>query len=802
MKQVIFSTAQILLNELREKRFALADLSLLVFDEAHHTIKNTAYNQLMRDFFWTAGPEARPRVFGMTASPGACDSYFSTLEKIGQLCLNLGATIIMPLDTERELQEHCGEPLLDLRETGYTREEAKTSADMARYLLDLLDILPSETKRQLPRGTATIHNNVYATALYDVVRIAEENNWTDVLELSTHMKASLESWEALIDLGHVYAAGLLTIAVTKFRDRIACGRLEGRTIERWKALVSDHYELKRTLRLAPNGTTIEPEILLQCPKVAELVHVLQTYQDDPTVRMILFTKMRSTAFKLRDTLVSLDHLAKLRHRIGVLVGHGHRSGEHRMKPRHQVEICDKFESGDINLLIATSVAEEGLDIPACNVVIRYDSLDTVTNFVQSRGRARARNSDFFYIFRDRYEEKSMERMQYQEKNMRRAVQEIMNGVISFQNTLEALFSGDARQFVEEDCVQILKQYCMKLSKNHSLQERYMELAPNGSKAKPRYICKLILPEGVGLADRCIVGEARKSLILAKRDACYHACVQLHTLGSLQRAVGADYVLIKQKRAVDGKTHLFRVDGTTSTANIEDLVDNNNRLLYIVNLPVGIAIQAEDIAVWLTNNAARPRIREVSVFPQSQTSTDAALLRGGSYCVIKMVGPGDVTAVLDTVSSLSFDGGQTQSNLVRHRELMGQTDEDSRERVPPALGPRQDNGSLEEQESIGGWGGLDNARKLDLLEEDLEGRTDLRRSKDANFRDRSKSYQREKALEHENDVGGAGGRGWRSVASAPKRRKTNPVAALTPKRVTPPKVTGLRLLRDLKSLASL
>lgn len=37
----------------------------------------------------------------------------------------------------------------------------------------------------------------------------------------------------------------------------------------------------------------------------------------------------------------------------------------------QKDVLSKFRHGEVNLLIATTVAEEGLDIPACNFVIRY-----------------------------------------------------------------------------------------------------------------------------------------------------------------------------------------------------------------------------------------------------------------------------------------------------------------------------------------------------------------------------------------------------------------------------------------------
>ena len=51
----------------------------------------------------------------------------------------------------------------------------------------------------------------------------------------------------------------------------------------------------------------------------------------------------------------------------------------------------------MTLLVATSVAEEGLDIRQCNVVIRFDLAKTVLAYIQSRGRARKPGSDYILM---------------------------------------------------------------------------------------------------------------------------------------------------------------------------------------------------------------------------------------------------------------------------------------------------------------------------------------------------------------------------------------------------------------------
>lgn len=60
-----------------------------------------------------------------------------------------------------------------------------------------------------------------------------------------------------------------------------------------------------------------------------------------------------------------------------------------MTQREQEAIIEQFKTGDKNILLATSVAEEGLDISDCNYVIRYDVMGNEISSVQSRGRVRA-----------------------------------------------------------------------------------------------------------------------------------------------------------------------------------------------------------------------------------------------------------------------------------------------------------------------------------------------------------------------------------------------------------------------------
>lgn len=55
----------------------------------------------------------------------------------------------------------------------------------------------------------------------------------------------------------------------------------------------------------------------------------------------------------------------------------------------QEEVLEGFKEGKYKILVATAVAEEGLDIQACNIVIRYDYSTNEIGRVQTKGTLQA-----------------------------------------------------------------------------------------------------------------------------------------------------------------------------------------------------------------------------------------------------------------------------------------------------------------------------------------------------------------------------------------------------------------------------
>ena len=131
-------------------------------------------------------------------------------------------------------------------------------------------------------------------------------------------------------------------------------------------------------------------------------------EEEKALCAIVFVERRYTALILSK---QLNMAAKLDQELSFIksdfvIGHGtgamvNYSGNAEMNFKKQEEVLRKFRNDkkrhEFNVLIATSVVEEGLDIPKCNVVCRFDFPQNYRSYVQSKGRARAKGSKYYML---------------------------------------------------------------------------------------------------------------------------------------------------------------------------------------------------------------------------------------------------------------------------------------------------------------------------------------------------------------------------------------------------------------------
>lgn len=156
------------------------------------------------------------------------------------------------------------------------------------------------------------------------------------------------------------------------------------TVE-YSTFIKDHDTLKQTIQ------SVEPEIVLRLKNT-----LTNQFHVAPESRVIIFVTQRSTAQRVSDFLNEskvLDQFGNYGEQmVGYVLG-TNKQGAVQQTSQEQQLTLDKFNNGRLKVIVATSVVEEGLDVTACNLIIKYNcSSGSAIQLVQQRGRARAKNS--------------------------------------------------------------------------------------------------------------------------------------------------------------------------------------------------------------------------------------------------------------------------------------------------------------------------------------------------------------------------------------------------------------------------
>uniref|UniRef100_A0A0P6J5Z4 RNA helicase n=1 Tax=Heterocephalus glaber TaxID=10181 RepID=A0A0P6J5Z4_HETGA len=366
-----------------EEHVELTAFSLIVVDECHHTHKDTVYNVILSQYLehklrqqWPL-----PQVLGLTASPGTGGNskLQGAIEHILQLCANLDTWRIMSPETYRpQLLEHRPQPCkkYDLCQ----RRSQDPFGDLIKKLMAQIHDCP-----EMPDLSRDFGTQMYEQHVVELCQTAAEGGLQQRRVLALHLRRYND---ALLIHDTVRAVDALA-SLRGFYDRERTTKTQILPTEHWLlALFYDHKD--ELTRLATHG----PEN----PKLDMLEQILQTqFGGSANPRGIVFTRTRQSAHSLLLWLQQQPGLRGMDIRAQMLIGAGNSSQCTHMTQRDQQEVIRKFRVGTLNLLVATSVAEEGLDIAKCSVVVRYGLLTNEISMVQARGRARASQSVYSFV---------------------------------------------------------------------------------------------------------------------------------------------------------------------------------------------------------------------------------------------------------------------------------------------------------------------------------------------------------------------------------------------------------------------
>jgi Fanconi anemia group M protein len=162
-------------------------------------------------------------------------------------------------------------------------------------------------------------------------------------------------------------------------------RLQGEAISRSGSKASRRIMEDSKFRQAMQALE---ELKVEHPKPAMVRKILtEQIEAKPESRIMVFTNYRDTASALIRFLKEDPKIKAVR-----FVGQSSRADDEGLSQKKQAEILQRFRAGEYNVLIATSVGEEGIDIPATDMVLFYEPVPSEIRSIQRKGRTgRARS---------------------------------------------------------------------------------------------------------------------------------------------------------------------------------------------------------------------------------------------------------------------------------------------------------------------------------------------------------------------------------------------------------------------------
>ncbi|AEO71724.1 uncharacterized protein THITE_2033760, partial [Thermothielavioides terrestris NRRL 8126] len=302
--------------------------------------------------------------------------------------------------------------------------------------------------------------------------------------------------------------------------------------------------------LTPVGPGPAPQIpTALAPKVVALLGILERYQGNPVG--IVFVKERATVAVLSHILAVHPRTAG-RYRVGSMVGTSATPGRRQdfldLSQKEYILSLQAFRKGTINLLVATSVLEEGIDVPACNLVICFDRLENLKSFIQRRGRARMSASQLYLLVEDDSDkssriwldlEREMKRKYEDDMRENKELEEIEKSDVLDYPVLRDDKTG--AQITIQDAKQHLEHFCATLS-----TRKFVDWSPfyvvhdlegNPIDARQRGLRKATVHLPVSLAPelRCFESiYAWPSEANACKDAAFQAYAKLYEVGLVNR----------------------------------------------------------------------------------------------------------------------------------------------------------------------------------------------------------------------------------------------------------------------------
>ncbi|CAI2312692.1 unnamed protein product [Caenorhabditis sp. 36 PRJEB53466] len=442
---VVVMTPQILINMLqsvrRSERLYVCDFSMIIFDEVHKATGNHPYvgiSKLVQEW-----EHEKPQIIGLTASlnvstTGNIDQN-RMLESIYEMLALLNApslsTIMKPENIE-ELNGKVGRPDDTVEVCEPPSDERcvlRGNIQKALCLYHTKLCIELERLSTSKHSSSSMYNyknfKKFNLNNYEKYESLLQNVIQDLNRMNTAEKANAQLYTKYIKV-YVQARGIVEVMPPSVAFKYMQDSFQvldkTHTLDQFDDFSKNYEALKRA-----SNEDANPNIVVKLKET-----LVNQFRNVPESRAIIFVTQRNTAQRVCEFLNDSGVMNEF-NSGGTVVGYvlgSNNQGIVQQTAEMQRLTIERFNNGKLKVIVATSVVEEGLDIAACNLIIKYNcSSDSPIQLIQQRGRARAKNSrSVLLAVHSKVNDKENNAL-IAEKHMRHCVSTIMK---SSQKTLQ------------------------------------------------------------------------------------------------------------------------------------------------------------------------------------------------------------------------------------------------------------------------------------------------------------------------------------------------------------------------------
>lgn len=365
--QIICATPQTVESDLISGRYGLEDVSLLVFDECHRGVGSYSYVYLATKYMKDA---KNPLVLGLTASPGWDEG------KIRGVCENLFIKeVVIKSEEDSDVQPYFNPVDVKWIKTELSPELKEIKSHLEKALkvrlktlknMGVIGSISNVSKKDVLKAKGQAQNRIGRS-------IHPPKKCFIAVSILTAVINIQHSLELLETQG--------TTTLQKYFNRLMKKKTKAA-----KGLIND-AEFQMAMGLTDKAYKND----IDHPKLKKLMSILKKELKNSKSRIIVFTQFRDSVENIYQHCID-ENINAVK-----FFGQASRENQKGLSQKKQKDIIKAFKSGEYDVLISTSVAEEGIDIPSVDLVILYEPVPSEIRMIQRRGRTGRKKEGKMYI---------------------------------------------------------------------------------------------------------------------------------------------------------------------------------------------------------------------------------------------------------------------------------------------------------------------------------------------------------------------------------------------------------------------